>query len=199
MSRKTRFSTSQNIYNHYYIEAGFDLNRLKYKTITDSDDLNRHLSEFEIKDRNEKYTSGRREQLEGTGFAITRVGGYANFGEYLKYMEVEISIGYDHLGKNLDTSYDIMSICSHEHKHLEDCLYDVENKTKINSETRAYQHQTLVDENWKLTSFRFKAGLYKLSPVIRVMYKEDIEKAFGDKKQYANFNPYEFKSKNITL
>lgn len=74
-----------------------------------------------------------------------------------------------------------MSVFSHEHKHLEDCINDVKNKTHINSETRAYTHQTLIDKNWKFISFRFKAGLYSLSPASMVMYKEDFEKAFWKK------------------
>lgn len=199
LSISTRINLAENIYNHYYKEAGYDLNELKYKTITDAYDLNRYLSKTEIKERDEKYTAGRREQLEGTGFAITRVGGYAYFGEYLKNLESEISIGYSHLGVNFDTGYDIMSICSHEHKHLEDCINDVKNKTKINSEARAYKHQTLVDKNWKFTSFRFKAGLYQLSPILEELSKEDSNKAFGDTEQYKTFDPYQQQSKNITL
>lgn len=199
LSYETRVDVAENIYNHYYTEAGFDLNRLKYKTITDATDLDRHLSKVEIQERNTKYTKAARNQIEGTGFGITRVGGYADFGEYLKYLKAEISIIYRHLGQNFDTGYDIMSICSHEHKHLEDCINDIKNKTKINSEARAYYHQTIVDKNWKFTSFRFKAGYYKMTPVSEELSKEDLKKAFGDEEQYKTFDPYQQNGKNITL
>ncbi|NRS90791.1 hypothetical protein HNQ02_003738 [Flavobacterium sp. 7E] len=199
LSAVTRINVAENIYNHYYTEAGFDINRLKYKTITDATDLDRHLSKTEIQERNDRYTAGRRDQLEGTGFAITRVGGYKYFGEYLKELEAEISIHYWHLGKNFDTGYDIMSLCSHEHKHLEDCINDVKNKTKINSEARAYYHQTMVDKNWKFISFRFKAGYYKMTPVLEKLSEEDLKKAFGDKEQYEMFDPLKFNNKNISL
>lgn len=198
LSIPTRINVAEKIYNHYYTEAGYSLNELKFKTITDADNIDRHLSKVEIAKRNQKWTEGARRSNEGTGFAITRVGRYSNYSGYLKELEAEISIGYGHIGCNFDTGYDIMSICSHEHKHLEDCIEDVKNKTHFNSETRSYTHQTLVDKNWKFVSFRFKAGLYLLSLAYENMFPEDFEKAFGKDDQYAQFQPIP-PSKNITL
>ena len=198
LSPETRKNVAKKIYNHYYQEAGYDLNELKFKTITDSDNLNRHLSKAEIQKRNEEWTSEARESNEGTGYGITRVGGYTEYSEYLNYLEVEISIGYGHIGSNFDTGYDIMSICAHEHKHLVDCINDVKNKTKINSENRAYTHQTLVDKNWKLVSFRFKASMYFNTPASSNMYRDDFIKAFGKDEDYKGFID-DIKGKNIVL
>ncbi|OMQ11835.1 hypothetical protein [[Flexibacter] sp. ATCC 35103] len=198
LSIETKSKIVERIFNHYYTEAGFNLNELKYRTITDADDLDRHLDKAEIQRRNDKYTEGRRLQLEGTGFAITRIGGYTNYSDYLKKFEGEISICYSHLGFNFDTGYDIMSICAHEHKHLEDCIKDLQNNTKINSENRAYTHQTLVDKNWPFVSFRFKAGMYFNTPASSNMYKDDFKKAFGKQEDYQGFIEY-VPGKNITL
>lgn len=198
LSVTTRINVAEKVYNHYFEEAGFSLNELKYKTITDADDLNRHISKAEIKRRNDGWTEGAREKLEGTQFAITRVGGYTDYSTYLKDLEGEISIDYTQLGLNFDTGYDVMSICAHEHKHLVDCISDVKNKTHINSERRAYTHQTLVDKNWKFVSFRFKAGLYFYDEDAKSMDPEDYKKAFGKNEDYKGFTE-EIKSKNITL
>lgn len=198
LSDETRLKVVEKIYNHYYTVAGFNLNELKYKTITDADALDRHLDKAEIKRRNDKYTEGRRLQLEGAGFAITRIGGLTDYSEYLKKFEAEISICYSHFGKNFDTGYDIMSICGHEHKHLEDCIKDLQNNTHINSENRAYTYQTLVDKNWKFVSFRFKAGYYFNSLAGANMYKDDLRKAFGNPKDYSGFVNVVV-GKNITL
>lgn len=198
LSVETRANVAQRVYDHYYTEAGFNLNELKYKTITNSDDLDRHLDEAEIKRRNDKWDYNARSIKEGTGYGITRIGGYSNYSDYLKKYDAEISLGYGHIGWNLDTGYDIMSILAHEHKHLEDCISDVKNNTEINSETRAYTHQTLVDKNWKYVSFRLKANLNKEGIANRVMYKEDYNKAFGNQQQYVGFNQFP-PSKNIIL
>ncbi|OHT44994.1 hypothetical protein [Flavobacterium tructae] len=198
LSMENKLKIAEKIFNHYYTEAGFSLNELKYKTITNADDLDRHLDKAEIQRRNSKYTEARRFQLEGTGFAITRIGGYTDYSEYLKKFEGEISICYSHLGSNFDTGYDIMSICAHEHKHLEDCIKDLKNNTTINSENRAYTHQTLVDKNWPFVSFRFKAGMYFNTPASSNMYKDDFKKAFGKHDDYQEFIEY-VPGKNITL
>lgn len=198
LSRETRINVAERIYNHYFIEAGLNLSELKYKTITDADDLDRHLDKAEIKRRNDKWDYNVRSYYEGTGYAITRIGGYTDYSEYLKKYEAEISIVYNHIGLNLDTGYDIMSILVHEHKHLQDAISDLRNKTKINSETRAYTYQTLVDKNWQFVSFRLKANFYINGIAATVMYKEDYKKAFGDPKQYSGFNPMP-QSKNIVL
>ncbi|WP_281322752.1 hypothetical protein [Flavobacterium aestivum] len=198
LSYVTRMNVAEKIYNHYYQEAGYSLNELKYKTITDADNLNRHLSKAEIKRRTDGWTDGAREQLEGTELGITRVGGYAKYSEYLKDLEAEISIDYGRIGLNFDTGYDIMSVCAHEHKHLVDCINDVKNKTHINSERRAYTHQTLVDRNWKFVSFRFKAGQYHYGMAQANMYPDDFKKAFGKLEDYKGFIE-QIESKNITL
>jgi len=57
----------------------------------------------------------------------------------------------------------------------------------------------LVNKNWKFTSFRFKAGYYKMTPVSEELSKEDLKKAFGDEEQYKTFDPYQQNGKNITL
>jgi len=194
----TREKVAEKIFNYYYTEAGFNLNELKYKTITNADDLDRHLDKVEIQKRNDRWTDNVRSYYEGTGYGITRIGGYTNYSKYLKKYEAEISIGYGHIGLNLDSGYDIMSILGHEHKHLEDCINDLKNGTKINSEHRAYNYQTLVDKNWPFVSFRLKANLNNEGIALSSMYVEDYKKAFGDLQQYVGFNPIP-KSKNIVL
>lgn len=94
LSIETRLKLAEKVYNHYYTEAGYNLNELKYKTITNGD----------------------------SGYGETKFGGVSNNSEYLKKGEADIQIVYGHIGLNLDTGYDIMSICSHEHNHLEDLI-----------------------------------------------------------------------------
>lgn len=159
LSDATRYNVAENIYNHYYTEAGFDLNRLKYKTITDASE-------------------------DDTGFAITKFGGISPNSENLKKNEASISIVYQHLGKNLDTGYDIMSLCSHEHKHLDEFIMYGKKMEDRYPETIAYTYQTLEDKNWKHVSLGFKSAIRPIAK--RVMYQEDYNKAFGDKKQYEN-------------
>lgn len=172
LSFLTCINAAENIYNHYYKEAGFDLNILKYKTITDAS-----------------------KDSSGTGFAITKFGGVTPDSEYLKKGEADIRLVYTHLGKNLDTGYDIMSVCAHEHKHLQECIKYGEKIYERYPETIAYTHQTLEDKNWKHVSIGFKSAIRPIAK--QVMYAEDYYKAFGDEKQYKNI---EWKpGKNITL
>jgi hypothetical protein len=176
LSIETRLKVAKKIYNHYYTKAGYNLGKLKYKTITDATN-----------------------DPSGTGYAITKFGGVTPDSQYLRNGEADIRIVYGHIGKNLDTGYDIMSLCSHEHNHLEDLIKYGKKYNDMFPETRAYIYQTLVDKNWKFVSFRFKANLYSIGLAQRTMYKEDYKKAFGDEKQYEGFDPFENISKEITL
>ncbi|MBS7233616.1 hypothetical protein KHA90_21615 [Flavobacterium psychroterrae] len=171
LSIETRSKLAGKVYNHYYTEAGYNLNELKYKTITDGD----------------------------SGYAETKLGGVSNNSEYLKKGEADIQIVYGHIGLNLDTGYDIMSICSHEHNHLEDLIKYGGKYKHMFPETRAYTHQTLVDKNWKFISFRLKANLDKQGFAFSAMYKDDYKKAFGDRQQYVGFDPDENITKQILI
>lgn len=174
LSIQTRLNLAEKVYNHYYTEAGFSLSKLKYKTITDATN-----------------------DPSNTGYAVTKLGGITPNSEYLKNGEADIRIVYGHIGLNLDTGYDIMSLCSHEHNHLEDLVKHGEKYKDMFPETRAYTHQTLVDKNWKFISFRFKANLNLIGLASRTMYKNDYKKAFGDQKQYEGFDPNENISNQI--
>ncbi|HEY1194310.1 hypothetical protein [Flavobacterium sp.] len=174
----TRLRLAEKVFNHYYIEAGYNLDELKYKTITDATN-----------------------DPSGTGYAVTKLGGITSNSEYLKNGEADIKIVYGHIGLNLDTGYDIMSLCAHEHNHLEDLFkYGKKYLNDMFPETKAYTYQTLVDKNWKFVSFRFRANLHSIGLAARTMYKEDYKKAFGDLEQYKGFDPNENISKQtITL
>nr|WP_315175579.1 hypothetical protein [uncultured Flavobacterium sp.] len=174
LSLETRLKLAEKVYNHYYTEAGYNLNELKYKTIRDATN-----------------------DPSDTGYAITKFGGVTLNSEYLKKGEADIKIVYGHIGLNLDTGYDIMSLCSHEHNHLEDLLKYGKKYHDMFPETRAYTYQTLVDKNWKYVSFRFRANIHFNGIAYQTMYKDDYKKAFGDPKQYEGFDPNENISKQI--
>ncbi|KFF17358.1 hypothetical protein [Flavobacterium hydatis] len=175
LSLQTRINVAENVYNHYYTEAGYSLNELKYKTITDATN-----------------------DPSNTGYAVTKFGGVTSDSEYLKDREADIRIVYGHIGLNFDTGYDIMSVCAHEYKHLEELrrlgvkFYDDEYFEDV-----AYRHQAFVDKNWKYVSIGFRNAMVTMMN-LKMKYESDYIKAKGDNEQYKNFKGWKA-GKNITL
>ncbi|MDP5199146.1 hypothetical protein [Flavobacterium sp. DG2-3] len=177
LSLQTRVNVAEKIYNHYYTEAGYDLSKLKCKTITDATN-----------------------DPSNTGYAVTKLGGVSPNSEYLKENEADIRIVYGHIGLNFDTGYDIMSVCGHEHFHLMELL---KLKKKIYdgyAEDRAYRYQVLIDRNWGFVSIGFKK---KILENIQENVGDTNDKAFylkarGDEKQYEKYEGWK-PGKNITL
>jgi hypothetical protein len=133
---EVRLKVAKKIYNHYYREAGYSLNELKYRNITDRpDDVN--------------------------AFALTRFGGATLHSSDLKYGEKDISIIYGNLGTDLITGWDIINLFAHERgQHMEDLMKYKENINKIfpgdyEIERRAYMHQ-VKHESWAKISPKFK-------------------------------------------
>lgn len=124
LSLETRRNVAENIYNHYYQEAGYNLNELKFKTIIDA-----------------TYDPS------NTGYAVTKLGGVSKDSQYLKNNEADTKIVYGHIGQNFDTGYDIMSVCAHEHYHLEELIKLGKDIFDKYQEDRAYRYQAFVDKN----------------------------------------------------
>ncbi|WP_433780690.1 hypothetical protein [Flavobacterium anhuiense] len=133
-----------NILNHYYREAGYDINELKFKAITEVPD-----------------------KIPGGAFALTRLGGVSSHSEELQEGEKDISVTYPHLGIHILTGYDIINLFSHERgQHLEDLM---KYKKKLwtvfpgpyEVERRAYMHQ-LKHETWIKTSPEFKGYIWSV-------------------------------------
>lgn len=178
LSLETRINVVEKIYNHYYQEAGYDLNRLKFKTITDAtlDPSN-------------------------TGYAVTKLGGVSQDSEYLRDNEADIRIVYGHIGQNFDTGYDIMSVCAHEHFHLEELIKLGKDIFDKYHEDRAYRYQAFIDKNWSFVSIGFKIKM--LEQILLNMWDTDdkmyYKKARGDEKQYEGFVDKTLTCKSITL
>lgn len=173
----TRFNVAEKIYNHYYQEAGYSLNELKYKTITDATN-----------------------DPSNTGYAVTKLGGVSPNSGYLKKEEAEIKIIYGHIGVNFDTGYDIMSVCGHEYFHLQELIRLKKKIYDGYQEDRAYRYQVLVDKNWEQVSIGFKKRMLEniLSNVADTSDKAFYKKARGNEEQYKNHT--EWKQGNaITL
>lgn len=175
LSLVTRINVAEKVFNHYYEEAGFSLNELKYKTITDATN-----------------------DPSDTGYAVTKFGGVTENSEYLKKGEADIRIVYGHIGLNFDTGYDIMSVCAHEHKHLEELkrlgvkFYEDEYFEDI-----AYRHQAFVDKNWKHVTIGFKMTMLTMMN-LKMKYEADYIKAKGNDQEHKNFKGWKA-GKNITL
>ncbi len=178
LSPETRRNVAEKIYNHYYQEAGYDLNRLKYKTITDATD-----------------------DPSNTGYAVTKLGGVSKDSQYLKKNEADIRIVYGHIGQNFDTGYDIMSVCAHEHYHLEELIKLGKDIFDNYQEDRAYRYQAFVDKNWNFVSIGFKIQM--LEQILLNMWDTEdrmyYKKARGDEKQYDGFVNKTLTCKNIIL
>jgi hypothetical protein len=177
LSPATRISVAEKVYNHYYEEAGFSLNELKYKTITDATN-----------------------DPSNTGYAVTKFGGVSPTSEYLKDGEADIKIVYGHIGVNFDTGYDIMSVCAHEHFHLQEFIKLRKKIYDSYVEDRAYRYQVSTDKNWNYTSIGFKMKMLEniLNNVGDTQDKAFYKKAKGDEKQYENYKGWKL-GKNITL
>jgi hypothetical protein len=177
LSLQTRINVAENIYNHYYTEAGYNLNELKYQTITDATN-----------------------DPSNTGYAVTKYGGVTLDSKYLKEKEADIRFVYGHIGLNFDTGYDIMSVCAHEHFHLKELINLGKKIYDGYLEDRAYRHQVLVDKNWNYVSVGFKKKMLEniLNNVGDTNNREFFEKAKGDEKQYEEYNGWK-QGKNITL
>lgn len=173
----TRSNVAEKIYNHYYQEAGYNLNELKYKTITDATN-----------------------DSSNTGYAVTKLGGVSPNSQYLKKDEADIKIVYGHIGLNFDTGYDIMSVCGHEYFHLQELINLREKIYDGYAEDRAYRYQVLVDKNWKNISIGFKKKMLEniSANVGDTDDKTFYKKAKGDDEQYKNYKGWQI-GKNITL
>jgi hypothetical protein len=84
---ESRYNAAAGILNHYYTEAGYNLNELKSKTITMVPD-----------------------NIPGGAFALTRLGGVTSYSDDLRAGEKDISVTYGHMGLDLNSCYDIMNL-----------------------------------------------------------------------------------------
>lgn len=144
LSKEERTEVAEKIFNHYYIDAGYDLNELKYKTITQVPD-----------------------EIPGGAFALTRLGGVSSHSEKLKEGEKDISITYPHLGIHIITGWDIINLFSHERgQHMEDLMKYKKTLWSVfpgpyEVERRAYMYQ-LKHNTWIKTSPEFKGHIWSV-------------------------------------
>lgn len=135
---------AEKILSYYYIDAGYDLNELKYKTITQVPD-----------------------EIPGGAFALTRLGGVSSHSEKLKEGEKDISVNFAHLGIHIINGYDIINLFSHERgQHLEDLIKYKKSLWTVfpgryEVERRAYMHQ-LKHKTWVKTSPEFKGHIWSV-------------------------------------
>lgn len=144
LSKEERINVAQKIFNHYYTDAGYDLNELKYKTITEVPD-----------------------EIPGGAFALARFGGVTPNSERLKEGEKDISITYPHLGIHIITGWDVINLFAHERgQHMEDLIkynkkFYITFPGPYEIERRAYMYQ-LKHKTWIKTSPEFKGHIWSV-------------------------------------
>ncbi|WP_264531885.1 hypothetical protein [Flavobacterium sp. N502540] len=124
-----RKNIARGILNHYYKEAGYNLNELKAKTITDNPE---------------------------SGMALSRYGGVTPGSDHLKPGEIDISVTYGEVGSSLQNGYDIINLFSHERgQHVEDLKKLGKEIYNTRFEYNAYMKQ-VQEKSWKNTSQAYK-------------------------------------------
>ena len=140
LEHETQILLAKNILSYYYTDAGYDINELKYKAITN---IPRGV----------------------TAFALARYGGATPHSEDLKEGEKDISVNYLRLGSSIITGWDAINLFSHERaQHMEDLI---KYKKEIYNvfpgpheiERRAYMHQ-VKHVTWVKTTPEFKKQIW---------------------------------------
>lgn len=140
LAREMQGLVAKNILSYYYTDAGYDINELKYKAITDI-------------------------PLGISAFALARYGGATPNSEDLKEGEKDISVNYLRFGSSIITGWDAINLFSHERaQHMEDLMkYKEEIYTVFSGpheiERRAYMHQ-LKHATWIKTTPEFKKHIW---------------------------------------
>ncbi len=149
LSLESRTNVAEGILNYYYTEAGYDLNELKAKTITDDPE---------------------------SGMALSRFGGVTPNSSHLKNGEIDISVTYGHIGLGLQNGFDIMNLFSHERgKHVADFLELGKGIYDTRFEYTAYMHQ-FQDKTWKDTSQAYKDYIQQVAG--KYVHYSETEKYF---------------------
>jgi RHS repeat-associated protein len=149
LSLESRTQAAGGILNHYYTEAGYDLNELKAKTITDNPE---------------------------SGLALSRFGGVTPNSSHLNPGEKDISVTYGALGIDMTNGYDIINLFSHEKgQHIADLQKLGSGIYETRFEYNAYMHQ-LQDKSWKNVSPQYKSYIEQVAGMY-VHYSE-IKKYF---------------------
>lgn len=142
LPKVTRMAVVQKVLSHYYADAGYDLNELKYKAITDIPD-----------------------KIPGGTFALTRFGDATPHSEELKVGEKDVSVNFLHFGKNIITGWDAINLFSHERgQHMEDLIKYKETIYTVfpgphEIEHRAYMYQ-VNHVSWTKTTPEFKKQIW---------------------------------------
>ncbi|MBS7230357.1 hypothetical protein KHA90_04915 [Flavobacterium psychroterrae] len=160
ISRDIKLIVSKKILSHYYTDAGYDLNELKYKSITQVPD-----------------------KIIGGTFAIARLGGTSPNSEELREGEIDISVNLSRFGSSINTGWDAINLFAHERgQHIKDLLkykktlWDVfPGPHKV--EHRAYMYQ-LNHPTWVKTSPEFKKQIWYV--ISAYVHKTEYEPYFKD-------------------
>ncbi|MBS7231739.1 hypothetical protein KHA90_11945 [Flavobacterium psychroterrae] len=133
---------SKKILSHYYTDAGYDVNELKYKSITQVPD-----------------------KIPGGTFALARLGSTSSHSEELREGEIDISVNLLRFGSSINTGWDAINLFAHERgQHIKDLmkykktLWDVF-PGPYAVEHRAYMYQ-LNHPTWVKTSPEFKKQIW---------------------------------------
>ncbi len=148
---ETRISVATNILNHYYTEAGYNLNELKAISITQM-------------------------PIDISAMALTRLGGVTPNSGHLKPGEKDISVETGHLGFDMNTGFDIMNLFSHERgQHMNDLIKFGKKIYDLPFEQRAYMHQ-FQHKTWNNVSKEFRDHIQGIAPAY--VHKLDYTKYF---------------------
>lgn len=148
---ESRYKAATGILNYYYTVAGYNLNELKAKSITQM-------------------------PSDISAMAITRFGGVTPNSEHLKPGEKDISVEMGHLGFDVNTGFDVMNLFSHERgQHMNDLIKFGKKIYDLPFEQRAYMHQ-FQDKTWKKVSPEFRTHIQSVAPAY--VHKLDYTKYF---------------------
>jgi RHS repeat-associated protein len=149
LSLESRINVAEGILDFYYEQAGYNLNELKAKTIT-NDPL--------------------------SGMALSRFGGISPNSEHLKKGEIDISVSYGYMGTVFQNGYDIINLFSHERgQHIKDFLELGKGIYNTRFEYNAYMRQ-LQHESWKNTSQTYKDEIEQVAG--QYVHYSEIKKYF---------------------
>lgn len=157
---ETKKAVAQKILSHYYTDAGYDLNELKYKAITPIPD-----------------------KIPGGTVALTRFGGATPHSEELKDGEKDVSVNFSHFGKNIITGWDAINLFSHERgQHMVDLMKYKETIYTVfpgphEIERRAYMYQ-VNHASWIKTTPEFKKQIWYV--ISRFVHKTEYEPYFKE-------------------
>lgn len=153
LSYERRIEASAGILRYYYAEAGYNINELKSKSITD---VSSNIG----------------------ALAMTRFGGVTPTSEHLNKGEKDISVSYSSLGNVLNNGFDVINLFAHERGcHMSDAINYGAQLYKMDPEYRAYFFQ-IKHSSWRYVSPKFKKHVFYVgSPYL---YPSQVKKYFGD-------------------